>query len=210
MPDEHYMLKHTPVRRYYHGLLTMRLEGSISRIATSPVHPGILAGGVDGTVEATNPISRITNYKINPWQHKWFVHEWRGPIENMLVRPRVAEDVTMVDGGPVQEPDEGSVPTAQDDGAHPSTKSNEVPQSILSQPLIRITEGYKPTQAGIVHNGFKKTNKVEVGIGITVYEEQSAITALAWNPSLKFGTWAVAGTASGLLRVEDVGITAKE
>jgi transcription factor C subunit 6 len=210
MPDEHYMLKHTPARRYYHGLLTMRLEGSISRIATSLVHPGILAGGVDGTVEATNPISRITNYKINPWQHKWFVHEWRGPIENMLVRPRVTEDVAMVEGGPVQQPDDGSVPTAQDDGAHSSTESNGVPQSMLSQPLIRITEGYKPTQTGIVHNGFKKSNKVEVGIGITVYEEQSAITALVWNPNLKFGTWAVAGTASGLLRVEDVGITAKE
>jgi transcription factor C subunit 6 len=52
----------------------------------------------------------------------------------------------------------------------------------------------------------KKTTNPEVAKGITVFEEKSAVTALAWNPNLKYGMWAVAGLGSGLLRVEDVGV----
>ena len=43
------------------------------------------------------------------------------------------------------------------------------------------------------------TNKL-----VTIFEENSAITKVAWNPNLKFGTWAVAGTYGGYLRVEDL------
>ena len=207
MPDEHYILKHNPIRRYYHNLYTMRSESSITRIATSPVHPGVLIGGAEGNVEASNPIGRITNYKIIPWQQKWFMHEWRRPVEQLVVKPAApGEDTEMVEGGPVEPPLDPA--TANDNSAATSeSASNNIPQSILSQPLVRITEGYKATQPGIQHSiTSKKVTNPEVGKGLTIYEEQSAITALAWNPNLKFGTWAVAGMGSGLLRVEDVGV----
>ncbi|KAF1947873.1 hypothetical protein EJ02DRAFT_364255 [Clathrospora elynae] len=213
MPDEHYMLKHTPIRRYYHNLYSMRLESSITRVATSPVHPGVLIGGTDGTVETSNPIGRIVNYKVIPWQQKWFVHEWRGPIDNMLVKLTQEEDVQILEAGPVEQPADTSLPGTQDgDTASPSIKPTKVPHAILSQPLVRITEGYKATQPGIAHTIMtkKSNNNPDVGKGVTIFEEESAITTLAWNPNLKFGTWAVAGMASGLLRVEDIGITAKE
>jgi transcription factor C subunit 6 len=189
-PDEYYMLRHNPIRRYYHNLYTMRAESIITRCAASPVHPGILIGGADGRVEASNPVGRICNYKIIPWQQTWFKHDWRGPVSK-LVRTKPGEeedeDVEMSEGGPVGE-------------AAP-------PQSFLDQPLARITEGYKALQPGIQHSVMsKKVANPEVGKGITIYEEPSAVTALAWNPNLKFGDWAVAGMGDGLLRVEDIGV----
>jgi len=197
-PDEHYMLKHNPIRRYYHNLYSMRAPGSITRVAASPVQPAILMGGADGRIEASNPIGRITNYKIIPWQQCWFAHEWRGPVKKLVTKPP-GRDVEMQEGGPV-----GEVAVPHDT---PAEDANAIPNSFLNQPLARITEGYKAYQPGIQHSVFsKKVANPEVGKAITIFEEESAITALAWNPNLKFGTWAVAGMGDGLLRVEDIGV----
>lgn len=196
-PDEHFMLKHNPIRRYYHNLYSMRAPATITRVASSPVQPAILMGGADGRIETSNPIGRITNYKIVPWQQTWFAHEWRGPVETLVTKPP-GKDVEMGEVEPVQEP---SAPEGD------NTDANNILAAFLSQPLARITEGYKAYQPGIQHSVLsKKVANPEVGKGITIFEEGSAITALAWNPSLKFGTWAVAGMGDGLLRVEDVGV----
>jgi transcription factor C subunit 6 len=147
---------------------------------------------------------RITNYKIMPWQQKWFVHEWRGPMERMLVKPTDA-DVVAAEGGPVEQSNNDA--TSEPQVGASADEAKKVPQEILSQPLVRITEGYKAGQTGIAHtSAATKRGNPEVGRSISIFEEQTAITALAWNPNLKFGTWAVAGMGSGLLRVEDVGI----
>ncbi|USP73809.1 hypothetical protein yc1106_01083 [Curvularia clavata] len=194
MPDEHYILRHTPIRRYYHNLYSMRLENTITRVATSPVHPGVLVGGTDGDVQTSNPVSRIANYKVVPWQQKWFVHEWRGPVGRMLVKPSTENaDVDMSE----------DVAASVEQGT-----SAALPKDTFTQPLVRISEGYKSVQTGIAHSAVsKRKGNPEIGRSISIFEEQSAITALAWNPNLKYGTWAVAGMGSGLLRVEDVGIT---
>jgi len=75
---------------------------------------------------------------------------------------------------------------------------------ILSQPLTRITEGYKAVQIGT--EGPDDVKRYKEGFKfITTFEKNSAISTLAWNPNLKFGTWAAAGTEGGYLRVEDLG-----
>lgn len=200
MPDEHYIVKHTPIRRYYHNLYSMRLESSITRVATSPVHPGVLVGAAEGNVEASNPIGRITNYKTIPWQQKWFTHEWRGPVENLVAKPAEDSDDALPEGT------SGDPPTVSPSAADDKVVI-ESPRSTHSQPLVRILEGYKAIQPGIQHSTTsKKATNPETNKGITIFEEQSAITALAWNPNLKYGTWAVAGMGSGLLRVEDIGL----
>lgn len=203
MPDEHYILKHNPIRRYYHNMYSMRLESSITRVATSPLHPGVLVGATDGTVEAGNPVFRIMNYKYTPYQQRWFVHEWRGPVQNMIFQPTVGgQDTEMSDGsGGVAKTSETTTTAAS------QSSTNRATSTVLSSPLARITEGYKATQPGIQHSVMsKKETNPEIGKGITVFEERSSITALAWNPNLKFGTWAVAGMYDGLLRVEDLGV----
>jgi transcription factor C subunit 6 len=191
MPDEHYILKHNPIRRFIHNIYSARAESSIVRVAASPVHPGVLVGGANGAVFATNPVGRIVNTKIVSWQQNWFVHEWRPPLDKMVVKP-ASQDTKMHDAE-VQEGADSNAP--------------QVPPSVLSKPMVRITEGYRATQPGIAFSvTSKKKPENENSTLITIFEEQSAISALAWNPNLKFGTWAVAGMNSGLLRVEDIGV----
>lgn len=199
MPDEHYILKHNPIRRFYHNIYSMRSESSIVRVAASPVHPGVLVGGANGTVIACNPVVRVVNTKNVPWQQNWFVHEWRGPVENLVTIPS-SQDSEPQEGGPV-------ISSVDEDAAVEDTPVDQIPQAVLSNPLIRITEGFKATQPGIQHSvTAKRKPDNEISTLITVFEEKSSITALAWNPNLKFGTWAVAGMGDGLLRVEDIGV----
>lgn len=191
MPDEYYILKHNNIRRFYHNIYSARAESSIVRVATSPVHPGILIGGANGAIFATNPVGRVVNTKIVPWQHNWFVHEWRPPVEQMVTKPPGQN--TEVQNGEAQEV--------------ANLNASKAPSSALSEPMVRITEGYKAVQPGIAYSTTsKKKPENENSTLITIYEEQSSVSALAWNPNLKFGTWAAAGMNSGLLRVEDIGV----
>jgi transcription factor C subunit 6 len=197
MPDEHYILKHNPIRRFYHNIYSLRSDSSIVRVAASPVHPGVLVGGTNGTVIASNPVVRVVNTKNTPWQQNWFSHEWRGPVQNFVTQPDSQEGEDAENEPVVSSMSEG---VATDPNSH-------VNQEVLSKPLVRITEGYKATQPGIQHSvTTKRKPENEISTLITVFEEKSAITALAWNPNVRFGTWAVAGMGDGLLRVEDVGV----
>lgn len=191
MPDEYYMLKHNNIRRFYHNIYSARAESSIVRVAASPVHPGVLIAGAHGAVFANNPVGRVVNTKVVPWQQIWFVHEWRPPVDVMIVKPP-AQDIEMQDG---------------DTQEVPNPNAPVVSPSALSEPMVRITEGYRATQPGISYSTTsKKKPETETSTLITIFEEKSSISALAWNPNLKFGTWAVAGMNSGLLRVEDIGV----
>ena len=200
MPDEHYILKHNPIRRFYHNIYSLRSESSIVRVAASPVHPGVLVGGTNGTVLASNPVVRVVNTKNTPWQQNWFAHEWRGPVQNFVARPDSQEGGLTGDDAVISPTDERVANESNSDG-------DQAAREVLSKPLARMTEGYKATQPGIQHSvTTKRKPENEISTLITVFEEKSAITALAWNPNVRFGTWAVAGMGDGLLRVEDVGV----
>jgi transcription factor C subunit 6 len=180
MPDEVYSLRNNTIRRYYSNIHNMRSEAQIVCVATSPVHPCVLIGSADGKVLANNPIARVLNYKEIPWQQTWFAHEWRPSVDKLPLPVKQDTDAVMV---------------------------SEVPPEVLAQPLARMTEGYKvqQTQLQPVKPGMNPDAK-EYFKPITIYEEPSCITTVAWNPNLRFGTWAVAGMGDGLLRVEDVGV----
>lgn len=206
MSDELIMLKHNSLRRFYHNLYTIRAESTITCVATSPVHPGVLVSTADGTVIAGNPLARILNYKEMPWQQNWFVHEWRGPVENMVLHPPKDAEIETRHADPVVQQSTPLPLTTTCTHTSESTWSSTNPT--LQHPLVRITAGYKVTQPGMQDStsSKKKPADFEWGRYITIFEEKSAVTSLCWNPNLKFGTWAVAGMGSGLLRVEDVGV----
>ena len=76
---------------------------------------------------------------------------------------------------------------------------------IAANGLSRITEGYKAEKVTL-HNvtGTPSSNSKNGIIYTTIYEEKTAVTAVAWNPNLHVAGWAAAGMADGLLRVEDI------
>lgn len=41
-------------------------------------------------------------------------------------------------------------------------------------------------------------------LDLCIFEEGTAVTALAWNPNQEFAGWACAGLGCGLVRVEDL------
>ena len=70
--------------------------------------------------------------------------------------------------------------------------------------MSRIAEGYKAERVHLLQDDKRVYNQQDGVFYATIYEEASAITALAWNPNLHVGGWAAAGMGDGLLRVENI------
>ena len=72
------------------------------------------------------------------------------------------------------------------------------------QGMSRITEGYKGEKVDLtVKPGEKKESVAES----TTYEEETAVTALGWNPNDSgCGGWLAVGWGSGLVRIQDMAI----
>ncbi len=73
------------------------------------------------------------------------------------------------------------------------------------QGISRITEGYKAEEVRV---GPKSKNGPtrEFVMTTTIFEEETAVTALAWNPNVSCGGWLAVGWGSGLVRIQDVAI----
>lgn len=81
------------------------------------------------------------------------------------------------------------------------------PQAIGPNGLSRFMEGYKVEQGQRTYREGTMQNSDDKEHGLhfhTVHEEETAVSALAWNPNKEYGSWAAAGLADGLVRVEDL------
>jgi len=66
--------------------------------------------------------------------------------------------------------------------------------------MYRVMEGFRMEKIS-----FKFETKGSKGDGhSTVFEERGGVTAVCWNGNPEFGGWAAAGSAGGLVRVEDL------
>jgi len=71
--------------------------------------------------------------------------------------------------------------------------------------LSRITEGYLPDRVWLGPKD--KIGKLkETVLTTTIYEVETAVTALAWNPNVSCGGWLAVGWGSGLVRIQDVAV----
>jgi transcription factor C subunit 6 len=217
MSEEAYNFRNSSIRRYFTSIYNMKAQAQISCCASSPVQPGVLIGCADGAVIAGNPVGRALNSKEPAWQQIWFKHEWRQPVDKLLIKVKKADkEVTGVDqqGNDGGEGSQAPTPTdlQNSEPKHrprwPQPQTKKVPEAVLQQPMVRISEGYRlqATALQAARGNLKGTPKREPIKHLTIYEEPTAVTAVAWNPNLKFGTWAVAGTGSGVLRMEDLGV----
>lgn len=69
--------------------------------------------------------------------------------------------------------------------------------------MSRITEGYKVEKQDF---GSRPQGKVKMSVVATTHELGTAVTALAWNPSVSCGGWLAVGWGSGLVRIQDMAI----
>ena len=92
-------------------------------------------------------------------------------------------------------------------GAGIDTLNGEEEGEGKRQGISRITEGYKVQKADVDVNKKRENGKWKGGItNTTIHEEETAVTALGWNPNWTCGGWLAVGWGSGLVRVQDVAI----
>ncbi|KAL2868296.1 transcription factor TFIIIC subunit TFC6 [Aspergillus lucknowensis] len=68
----------------------------------------------------------------------------------------------------------------------------------------RFYDGYRAESISLLRNMMGDRKLINGTMVITIYEEQTHITTLSWNPNQSCAGWASAGLGCGLLRVEDL------
>lgn len=180
--------------------------GEIRDVCAAWCHACVLVSATDGSIGAFNPMRRIFSYRTKGrgWTQMWFKHEW------------MAEK---------RQPS-GQVSRGRDNGRNETSVDNEEGGMALRQGISRISEGYLPRSTPLGLNTEPKasskpntssskakgkrpardraTRAAETPVSHTIYEEQTAVDIVVWNPNVRTGGWAAAGCGSGVVRVEDL------
>lgn len=72
--------------------------------------------------------------------------------------------------------------------------------------VSRFYDGFKAESISLLRNMTGDRRMVNGIMVVTVYEEQTHVTALCWNPNQACAGWAGAALGCGLLRVEDLAL----
>lgn len=73
--------------------------------------------------------------------------------------------------------------------------------------VSRFFDGHRAESVSLMRSMVTDRRKLVNGaLIVTIYEEKTHITALAWNPNRQCAGWASAGMGCGLVRVEDLAI----
>ncbi|BCS22684.1 transcription factor TFIIIC subunit TFC6 [Aspergillus puulaauensis] len=70
----------------------------------------------------------------------------------------------------------------------------------------RFYDGYRAESISLLRNMTGDRKMINSTMIVTIYEEETHITALSWNPNQSCAGWAAAGLGCGLLRVEDLAL----
>lgn len=72
--------------------------------------------------------------------------------------------------------------------------------------ISRIVDGFKVETVSMARTLVGDKRIKDGSVYATIYEEETAVTQVVWNPNLHCGGWVAAGMGSGLLRVEDLAL----
>ena len=184
--EDNDLIRALPLRHFYQSHYLARTGGTVLSLGAGKAHATLLVGDADGIALITNPMRKMMGTRqLGQWQQTWFRHEWvptkKRPLPEMP--PEYESDGMDIDG------ELGS--------------SNTEPEFDVREGVSRITEGYKMES---IQMG-KHDKKGKSGLVYsTIFEDESGVTCVVWNPNVKCGGWAAAGMGSGLVRVEDLAI----
>ena len=162
--------------------------GGVMTLDVGKVHPSMVWGCCDGSVVVSNPIKKVLRASEKVWQLVVCKNEW------------------------VRRPKSTPAETAQSEevGQEGEGRKEVLPPG--RRGMSRITEGYKVQQADLEMNPAEKNIVFPSGRSgrgsqmTTIFEAETACTAVCWNPNLHCGGWLAMAWANGLVRVEDVAI----
>ena len=164
---------------------------------TGKVHSVVAWGTPDGRVSVTNPVGRLfgASKMIPILQQVICRHEWVSTSTALYAsKDKGAGDETIAanaESGQIRD-------TEMANGIEQSTHQSAIDEKWAG--IVRITEGYKPERVDLagVHAGQSRTT--------TLFEENTGVTAVCWNPNLQCGGWLAMSWGSGLVRIQDVAV----
>ncbi|KAG5997791.1 hypothetical protein E4U54_002310 [Claviceps lovelessii] len=175
------------VRRVFVG------ESYNSGLAVGRTHPFLLIGSTDGSLWSLNPQVELFNSRRGPTDRlRIFQHEHRSKELFPADSPASERGASRFLHG-----------FAVEKGRRPKGEVKVQPAKKQKRP--------KRADVGAVEGGGDDDEDEEAASvmdptrGI-VYEPLSRVTSIEWNPNQDFGCWAAAATASGLVRIMDLGL----
>jgi len=208
-------LKLYPIRRFWTSVGFARGESEVLCVAVGRLHPTVLAGFADGTLLAINPFRRFINTRMRTmlqqklWKHEWAQQQLDTTMQQsgkeaieyaQAVSPSVSARGLFEQGQHGQ----ASAPAHQQNGQHRDGRPKRT---------SRITEGYKiesftlaPTKASQSTQEIRDTDNGYNALYSTIYDAETGVRQVVWNPNEGWGGWAASGMGSGLVRIENLAV----
>ncbi|TGJ88013.1 hypothetical protein E0Z10_g731 [Xylaria hypoxylon] len=188
------------------------VNGQPTCISIGTCHPYIIAGTTDGSVWVFNILRKLSSHREKTLKVKLFQHEFCAPPSSVAqhdedeAKPRGACRILH---GFLPEPN--THPTGvkmaetqrlnREKNAKEGQAKNKGKGKAKGKPAKP-----QPKTLGQQDGEVDEEAAMTTGPGpIVLYEPQTRITAVAWNPNAEFSWWAAAAMGSGLVRVMDVG-----
>ncbi|KAG6066593.1 hypothetical protein E4U32_005656 [Claviceps aff. humidiphila group G2b] len=182
------------VRRVFVG------ESYNSSLAVGRTHPFLLVGSTDGSLWSLNPQIELFNRRRGPSERlRLFNHEHRSKKLFPQGSPASERGASRFLHG-----------FAMEKGRKPKGEVKSQPAKKQKRPSKSNTGPGHGADDDNNDNDDDDDDDEAAGVmdptrGI-VYEPLSRVTTVEWNPNLRFGCWAAAATASGLVRIMDLGL----
>ncbi|KAI1177593.1 hypothetical protein F4777DRAFT_199155 [Nemania sp. FL0916] len=208
-----------PIRGFPLCRHLITVNGLPTCISMSPCHPYLLAGTTDGSIWVFNILRKLSSHREKTVKVKLFQHEFCAPPssgsqndeEGAQLRgvcriihgflPELNSHPTGVKMAETQRLNREK--NAKESTAKKKAKGKARGKSAKLEPTIPVQqEGEVDEEAAMTMTS---------GPGpIVLYEPQTRITGLAWNPNVEFSWWIAVAMGSGLVRIMDVGAEPQE
>lgn len=205
-----------PIRGFPLCRHLITVNGQPTCIAIGPCHPYLLTGTTDGSVWVFNALRKLSSHRERTLKLKLFQHEFRPAVSN--------HDYDEGESAPLRGTCRilhGFLPEAN---WHPTGAKMAETQRLNREKNSKVAQNKNKNKGKSNAKGKGKAVKPQSsapdqpegevdeeaamtsGPGpIVLYEPQTRVTVVAWNPNVEFSWWAAAAMGSGLLRVMDVG-----
>ena len=188
------LISFMPLRVFPQPRLVIALEGGQpTSLAMGTCHPYCLVGASDGSVWVTQLFHKVSFYRTKTFKLRLFQHDYKD----------LGAD------GKQTEADEQQLPTR---GVARILHDFKPEENGSGRPWIRnAADGSRKSKAQIKEEIENEELDEELKPGqwsgkVYLHDPLTRVTALAWNPNMRFSWWAAAAVGSGLVRIMDLGL----
>ena len=200
-------------------------------VTIGTTHPFLLVGAADGSLVCLNPLSRLfrpKNERVAARKIRVFQHDYSPAPAAKKSKGSAGDELSSGSkpSPPPPSPQRGAARIVH--GFAP-----EVNEHNKSETMRRVMAGLRGRKSGKLKGpkarerlarrlgkrsgataasaamdddgGGNATGHSTTKVELAIFEPLTRITAVAWNPNAEYGCWAAAATASGLLKVMDLG-----